>query len=57
MKTLGVLAGIWILYSMYKTFVKRDIHPFNDSWTILGAILGIACIGAGILYLIVTYLP
>jgi len=61
MKTLGVLAVLWMLYSMYRVFIKQDV---KDDYLIgpsdmlyFGAFNGIICSIITIIYLIITYLP
>lgn len=56
MKTLGVLAIIWILYSMYKVFTggRFEEHDLHIEIGFFSGLIGMIVL---ILYLIITYLP
>lgn len=61
MKTLGTLAIIWILYSMYRVFIKDDVQKeflFGPNDIIfISAFVGALGLFVGSIYLIITYLP
>lgn len=58
MKTLGALAVIWILYSMYRVaFGPNTGKKFYEVFAVLGWFAIIIGIIIGIIYLIITYLP
>ena len=56
MKTLLVLASIWVLYSMYRVIKSGNYYHVSDI-TFVGATIGFIGLFLGLIYLIITYLP
>ena len=62
MKTLGIIALIWIVYSMYRVFIAENVYTNMWYWGIndfiqVSGVVGLLGIFVGIIYLIITYLP
>lgn len=57
MKTLITLAIVYCLISMYQFWVKQRYEDMYAPGAFLGTIVSVLCIGIGLIYLFINYLP